>query len=220
MSDSVPSKPRVVVLSPDVNSSFTLCNYRFLGKLEAVATVEHIKYLESIGQILSGQHPQAILVTDGAITRYHDVISLLLDYVRGGGILILMGNFSSTIRPSELQKFFRDVGQPWATADYMRTIVHRTDAADVSSQFPLPSSYSQKAVFLANVSDDDAWYLPNKTSYTQSFVFPSERVQNLEQTPIALAKIGNGKLGYVGDVNGEPGSDAVVLTMCGFHYVV
>lgn len=46
--------------------------------------------------------------------------------------------------------------------------------------------------------------------------FPFRASPRLEANSVALAKIGNGKLGYVGDVNGEEGSDAVVLAMCGF----
>lgn len=31
----------------------------------------------------------------------------------------------------------------------------------------------------------------------------------------AFAKVGNGKLGYIGDVNGEKDTTPVVLAMCG-----
>jgi hypothetical protein len=70
----------------------------------------------------------------------------------------------------------------------------------------LPACYSQKAVFLKNVEDAAAWYRPSKDSVIESL---------MAQTPVALAKVGEGKLGYVGDVNKEEGSDAVVLAMCG-----
>ena len=33
--------------------------------------------------------------------------------------------------------------------------------------------------------------------------------------PVAMANVGEGKLGYVGDVNGEHGSTLVVLAMSG-----
>jgi len=143
---------------------------------------------------------------------------MLLDYVRGGGILVLMGNFSSTIRPKDLDKFFQEAGLPWTHAEYLRTTVHRNDSRE-TSHTSLPSSYSQKAVFLANVSVNDAWYLPTDASRTESLVFHSKRIHDLQQTPIALTGIGKGKLGYVGDVNGEECSDAVVLAMCGLCYI-
>jgi hypothetical protein len=151
--------------------------------------------------------------------QYHDVTARLLDYVRGGCILVLIGNFSSSIRPKDLEKFFREAGLPWTNGEYLRTTVHSNDTEETSSHTSLPSSYSQKAVFLASVYVNDAWYLPTDSSKTESLVFHSERVQDLQQTPIALTNLGKGKLGYVGDVNGEEDSDAVVLAMCGLCYV-
>lgn len=129
-----------------------------------------------------------------------------------------MGNFSSTIRPNDLDKFFRGAGLPWTHAEYLRTTVHRNGSRETSLTC-LPSSYSQKAIFLANVSVEDAWYLPNDASRTESLVFHSEWIYSLPQTPIALTGIGRGKLGYVGDVNRENGSDVVVLAMCGLYYI-
>jgi hypothetical protein len=35
------------------------------------------------------------------------------------------------------------------------------------------------------------------------------------QAPVALSKVGEGRLGYVGDVNAEEGSVTVVLALCG-----
>lgn len=144
------------------------------------------------------------------------VYAKLLDYVRGGGIIILMGNFSSFTTPTDMDKLFREAGLPWTSSVYQRTTVHRNDTEETSPHTPLPSSYSQKAVFLAGVPAKDAWYLPNASSKTESHVFASEPVADQTQTPVALANIGKGKLGYVGDVNGEDGSDAVVLAMWGF----
>ncbi|KAF1936233.1 hypothetical protein EJ02DRAFT_481654 [Clathrospora elynae] len=204
MSASASGRPHVLLLSLDVNSSFDQLYQRILGKLNTAAILDRATKPESALQGLEDQSPHAVLVTDGSITHYRGVYAGLLDYVRGGGTLVLMGNFSSTIRPKDLDKFFHDAGLPWTHADYMRTMVYRNDTTEgVSSYASLPSSYSQKAVFLANVPVHDAWYLPTDSSRTESLVFPSEWIQNLQQTPIALTSIGNGRLGYVGDVNGH-----------------
>lgn len=37
----------------------------------------------------------------------------------------------------------------------------------------------------------------------------------VDQAAAAMAPLGAGKLGYVGDVNAEEGTDAVILAMCG-----
>ena len=78
----------------------------------------------------------------------------------------------------------------------------------------LPQDYSQKAVFLKNVPTAAAVYRPSGFSTTESHVFAAAPV-NTAQTPIVFAKVGEGWLGYVGDVNNEAGSQSVVLAMCG-----
>ena len=55
-------------------------------------------------------------------------------------------------------------------------------------------------------------YRPCLDSVTQSRVFPPEPVDPSE-TAVALTKIGEGWLGYVGDVNNEQGSQDVILAM-------
>jgi hypothetical protein len=49
---------------------------------------------------------------------------------------------------------------------------------------------------------------------TQSNVFPPEYVDQA-QAAVVGAKVGNGYLVYVGDVNAEEGSDNIILSLCG-----
>lgn len=58
------------------------------------------------------------------------------------------------------------------------------------------------------------WYKPNEASVIESAVFAPDTAHFPGQTAVALGKVGKGKLGYVGDVNTEQGSDAVILAMC------
>ena len=76
----------------------------------------------------------------------------------------------------------------------------------------MPDSYSQKAVFLSHVASNDSVYRPSSESVTQSSVFlpgPS----NPNQAAVAFTKVGEGWLGYLGDVNNEQGSQAVIHSM-------
>lgn len=75
--------------------------------------------------------------------------------------------------------------------------------------------YSQKAVFIKNVASSDAWYVTNEASVVESLVFAPVSTHHTGETPVAIAGVGRGKLGYVGDINAEAGSDMVVLAMCG-----
>ena len=69
-------------------------------------------------------------------------------------------------------------------------------------------------MFVKNVASADAWYRPDESSIVESAVFPPTSANIAGETAVALANIGRGKLGYVGDVNAEKGSDAVILAMC------
>jgi hypothetical protein len=81
--------------------------------------------------------------------------------------------------------------------------------------YSLPENYSQKAVFLSNVEPNDSVYSPSPESRTQSRVFAAAPV-NQNQTPIAFTQVGDGRVGYIGDVNNEAGSQAVILAMVEF----
>lgn len=220
MSTSASVKPYILLLSLDDSLPFDQMYERLLEKLSAVATLAHANKPDSALRSLADQPPHAVLVTDPSITHHGDVHAAVFDYVRAGGTVILMGNLSSLVRPKDLDSLFQRIGLPWTYADYVRTTVYLNTLTGASQLTSLPSCYSQKAVFLANVRVEAAWYLPSDASRTESDVFRSERIQNLQQTPVAFTSMGKGKLGYVGDVNGEEGSDAVVLAMCGLQHVL
>ncbi|KAJ5029793.1 hypothetical protein J3E73DRAFT_379654 [Bipolaris maydis] len=217
MSAAAPDDPRILLVSLDTASPFDQLYQGLLGKLNTVAALDRATKPESVLQGLADQPPQAVLVTDSGIVQHRAVYAKLLDYVRGGGRLVFMGNFSTMTTTKDIDRLFQEAGLPWTHGAYQRTTVHRNDTEDTSSHTSLPPSYSQKAVFLAGVPDKDAWYLPKDSSHTESHVFYPVPITDQEQTPIALTNIGKGKLGYVGDVNGEEGSDAVVLAMCGLR---
>lgn len=67
-----------------------------------------------------------------------------------------------------------------------------------------------------NVKFGDAWYVTEEDSAIKSLGFSSTSTHTIGETAVALARVGDGKLSYIGVVNGEEGSSAVVLAMCGF----
>jgi hypothetical protein len=62
-----------------------------------------------------------------------------------------------------------------------------------------------KATHTSNVASSDAVYLPANGS----------RVQTPDQTHAALAKVGNGKVGFAGDANLEAETTSIILALCG-----
>lgn len=168
---------------------------------------------------LFGQNncPKGVLVADpGIIKAKNDVSQKLADYVRNGGTLVLGGCFSSHIRPSDLGSYMRGKWDlPWEVGSYHRTTMFLNREVVNRPASGLLSSYSHKAVFLKNVDPNMAWYVATDRSEIESLVpMPGPGIDH-SQTSIAFAKFGNGWIGYVGDVNGEQGTTAVVLEMLG-----
>ncbi|KAF9967358.1 hypothetical protein BGZ70_009820 [Mortierella alpina] len=163
--------------------------------------------------------PSAVLITDEALTLSQNsaVWDAVLEYVRRGGIAIIMGLFPSFVEPDRMKPFFSQAGLSWRAGSYHRTTLalNRT-VVDIANAKNLPQRYSQKAVFVSNVEPENMWYKTDDSSVVQSMVFAPTSANKAGETAVAMATVGRGKLGYVGDVNAEDGSNAVVLAMCGF----
>lgn len=97
------------------------------------------------------------------------------------------------------------------------TLVLNKRAVGYTVATKLLPQYSQKAVFLKNVTSEQAWYVTDEDSVVESAVFHPDSANKTGESPVVLGRVGEGKLGYVGDVNAEKGSDAAILAMCGLY---
>jgi hypothetical protein len=212
------SKPTILLLSLDHQPFFDTMYSRLIDSMSEKATLKRAKQPTQAVNFLSSNTPHVIFITDLGLLKAPNSAALehVVSYVRAGGTAVIGGLFSSFVRPTDMGKWFRvHWGLPWRAGDYHRTTVYlNSGARRVLPQYCLHSEYSQKAVFLKNVASDAAWYLPSQSSRTESLVFPPTAVDG-QQTPVAFTAVGEGWLGYVGDVNAEEGSDVAVLAMCG-----
>ena len=69
-----------------------------------------------------------------------------------------------------------------------------------------------KAVHLKNVPAAAKIYAPTDDSRVQSAVFPADRV-DIAQTPAVWQLHGQGYIAYIGDVNNERSSQALIMAM-------
>jgi hypothetical protein len=72
--------------------------------------------------------------------------------------------------------------------------------------------YSIKVLYIKNAQPYKKIFVPAANAITQSHVFPSEYV-NQTQAAVVRAKVENGYLVYIGDVNSEEGSDNIILSL-------
>ncbi|TFA99286.1 Ribonuclease H1 [Trichoderma ghanense] len=213
------AKPRVLSVSLNRLSFFDSMYDSLLSKLRVGSTFQRVEDgVSAIRMLLEEPRPDAVLVTDEALTLRENaaVWDAVLKYVQHGGTAVCMGHFSCFTSPPSIKPFFTKAGLDWSSGSYHRTtLVLNLQAVGVSLASRLLPKYSQKAVFLKHARPSDAWYVTNENSFLESLVFSAENVHKPGESPVLLARVGKGKLGYIGDVNGEEGSEAVVLAMCG-----
>ena len=213
-------KPTIFLLSLENQPWFDEMYDKLIDALANRAEVKRSSNSDSAVRYLANNSPSAIIITDPGITveSNREALDKLKTYISNGGTAIFGCNFSSFIKPPDMDALWRSTFDvPWQFGDYHRTTVYLNHQAATklkSSPEHLKPQYSQKAVFLKGVGSADALYLPSAESVTQSHVFPSGPVDK-EQTPVVWAKFEKGWIGYIGDVNAEEGSNEVILTMCG-----
>ncbi|KAK2746486.1 hypothetical protein FQN57_003112 [Myotisia sp. PD_48] len=215
------SRPEILLVSLHKQPNFDESYRRLLSGLCMVAHL-HRAERPSTALIHLSENPAAVLVTDPGIAAipHGEVQTKLREYVNGGGTVIFAFHFPSFTHGVGMGVFFSTVlDLPWERGDFHRTTFTLNPRAvnNLPSTRRLAPSYSLKAFHLKNVSPDAAIYLPGPESTVESPIFlplPCP-IQHPDQTPVAWAQVGQGWVGYIGDVNAERETTDVILSMCG-----
>ena len=210
------SKPLVLVFSL---SEFTYdgMDAQLLQHLRTQSQVEVVKSRDAALRWLSkSPQPQAILLADQTVTErgQESLLKKLAEYAKGGGTIVFGCRFSSFVKPLAMEAMFqRTLDLPWARGSYHRTTFFLNRHVENISIESLAPSYSMKAMHLKNVAPTAAVYVPTETSKIQSLVFAPEPIRNLQETPAAFAKVSQGYVGFVGDVNDEEETTPLLAAM-------
>ncbi|KAI1359266.1 hypothetical protein F5Y08DRAFT_332494 [Xylaria arbuscula] len=169
-------------------------------RITAKATMDRATTQNTALEMLSqNPPPSAIFITDGGVVRLMKVWERVIDCVRRGSTVVLAAGFSSFVNEGQFNRCFGKAGLPWKRGGYYRTDVNlRPWNVNNRLKSQLLPDYSQKALYIKGAARSDVWYAGES-----------------DEVAVAFAKVGNGMLGYVGDVNGEDGSELVVLAMLG-----
>ncbi|EMD35999.1 hypothetical protein CERSUDRAFT_156746 [Gelatoporia subvermispora B] len=216
------SKPAILMVSLQKVDWLDSGYSQLYSGLRKNAIVSEILTVRAAKRAMASSKPSAILVTDSTISKpaYSDFLKELVAYTRAGGRVILGAQFSSYFQPDQGPRFFSQWGMPtWDIGSYHHTVFALNPAGippplDPATLFP---EYSIKAVLIRGAPRDAAVYLPSPSSRVQSNVFPNVKVTGaqLEESPALWARVGDGFLGYIGDVNGEQASIRLMIEMCG-----
>ncbi|KAK0625069.1 hypothetical protein B0T17DRAFT_260533 [Bombardia bombarda] len=211
------AEPYILLLSLSISPLFSINYGSFITKLAGKGKVKRVKTHESAARILAPEQPapSVILVTDPAILipDNDEVLDPVIRYIREGGTCVLMGEVYCMVSMFG-NNFFERAGLPWECAgNVLGKFVLNPSAVDPVGDDglagKLPQRYGRDAVFVKNVKPEEAWYLNE-----DEWVYQTSG-KALGRAPVAMARVGREKLGYVGDAKAEGGSEDVVFAMCG-----
>ncbi|OSD02331.1 hypothetical protein PYCCODRAFT_1411269 [Trametes coccinea BRFM310] len=204
------SQPLIVLLCLDHEDLVKAVHAHLISTLETRSEVQLARTrVEALRYLSSTSRPRAVIACDAAVTRpeYLEVHHHLVDYVRSGGTAIYAGAFSSMISFYAMESIFKVAWDlPWSKGTYHGGTFVLNERVKGINHKGLEKRYSTKVNCLSNVSPNHALYVD------QYEVIKLGRGQ--VEAAAAFAKIGRGRLGYVGDVNGQIATTAVVVAMC------
>ncbi|KAH6618312.1 hypothetical protein B0J18DRAFT_483663 [Chaetomium sp. MPI-SDFR-AT-0129] len=148
-------------------------------------------YHDALTLLDSTPSPRRILLADAAVSRCKKLWERVIDRLRGGATVVLAGFFSCNLSQSDFDRMFIKLGLPWRYG----THDHDMFTLGAGMAVGLQKSYSMYAQCVNGVSTNQALY--------RSDYLPSEAA-------VAAAKVGAGRLAYIGDASGEEGTGAVL----------
>lgn len=193
-------EPRVLCLCVEYESMFNDLYANLISRITTKAKMDKATTEKAaLDMLTQNPSPSMILVADAGVAKVMKVWERVIDCLRGGSTVVLAAGFSSFLNEGQFNRCFAKIGLPWKRGGYYRTDVSlHPRAVDDRLKKQLLPTYSQKALYVQGVARSDVWYAGER-----------------DEVAVVFTKVGNGMLGYVGDVNGEDGSEAVVLAMLG-----
>ncbi|KAI0469813.1 hypothetical protein GGR56DRAFT_668408 [Xylariaceae sp. FL0804] len=191
---------RVLCLCLDYPQMFDELYGSLISRITSRVPMDRVTTQEAALAILDRQRPPSvILVADGAITNRTSLWRRIVEHLHDGATVVLAASFSSFATGGGFARCFALAGLSWTRGGYHRTTVAvRPGAVGPQRLSLLPRAYSAKSLYVEGPASEDVWYATEKG-----------------EAAVVFAQVGRGRLGYIGDVNGEQGSEAAVLAMCG-----
>ena len=219
---STDTKPPILLISINKDSFIDEITSHMVTALQRRGPMLEATTPRDASTKITAHIPSTILITtaDFAKKRNAALHSKVVEYTRAGGTVIICGQFCNFIEPPHFDTFMASVWDlPWKFGDYHRSTYIPNPIRRPKVQHGLPESYCVKAVHIQGAAAEDMVYITTPRSRIQSHVFPPDSAHNPGQAPIAFTAFGKGYLGYVGDVNQEAHTTAVILAMCSWESV-
>ncbi|KAF4614612.1 hypothetical protein D9613_003397 [Agrocybe pediades] len=151
---------------------------------------------------------KGVFVADEGITEAANspVLVKVIEYAKNGGLVVLGGVFPSLSQFPEITRVFKRFDLPWEMSAYTRCELQLNcehPVAKINAKTKkLQEKMTMKAVFVSH-------------SRPEEVLYKSTEEYAREDSPILHAKVGKGRLGFIGDVNAEPYLSPIILAMFG-----
>ncbi|KAL4947455.1 hypothetical protein BDW69DRAFT_178373 [Aspergillus filifer] len=215
-------KPNILLLCLSYNDFLDELYATLFNKLLKVANIKRAKTASAAINALTSTTFKAIIIADEGLTERdtatREVFTRVKSYIENGGFAIVGLQFPSFTAMDKFTAFFQAFGLPWKHGDYHRTTFQFNPSATLpesAKPASLPGPFSMKVLHIQNARPQEKIFLPVEGAVMQSHVFAPVYVDQA-QAAVAGARIGLGHLVYCGDVNGEDGSNQLLLALCGF----
>ncbi|KAE8373873.1 hypothetical protein BDV26DRAFT_271050 [Aspergillus bertholletiae] len=215
-------RPQILLLSLAYHDFLDKTYSTLFNKLLEVAHIKRAKTTTGALQTIAQTTLKAIIITDEGLTESkketREVLASVKAYIENGGLVIVGLHFPNFTRMDKFGAFFETFGLPWKNGDYHRTTFQLNPSGLLPENIQpslLPEPYSMKVLHVKNAKGQERLFVPIAGAVTQSHVFPPTHVDQ-DQAAVVSARLGLGYLVYCGDVNGEDGSNQLILALCGF----
>ncbi|CAG7848885.1 SubName: Full=Uncharacterized protein {ECO:0000313/EMBL:CCA70222.1} [Serendipita indica DSM 11827] len=228
-SDSHGTKPELLLLSiGGYHKVVEEMEHEFISSLEPLMELSFTTNEDSaLRRLKSKRPPAAVIVVDALYADEHgELVEALIAYTKGkrskGGLVMFALGFPCFMGGKNMQELFEKFEMFWEMASYDRKVfklntLHQPNTGAVEPTpaqrlitwrggSTLPEEYSMKALRIKGATSSEAVYLEERAS-----------AEALVETPLAMTRLGFGKVVYVGDVNNEAETQLVIRNILTQH---
>ncbi|KXT09075.1 hypothetical protein AC579_1153 [Pseudocercospora musae] len=214
--------PRIVLLEITSRSDHAANRYAAIrGQYSGQADVQLISAPEGASAFFQLDGPQrpVVLVSDSFLqSPYLDIlVPQAAEFVRKGGSFVFPEPPRDGPARIRYKTLFQAFSLPWQFGEYSRTECVLNPDCNTIRKDNLSRGYNMKSVKLRDVKRRDKVYVPSTEAVQPRVVHGPGGTYNLaadpDEVPVAMAEVGAGKVGYIGDINAL--SEAVLRAMLG-----
>ena len=210
-------KPLVVVVALTNFDLFQDAHADQISALQRFAEIKISRTAEDLIEQFSRPNLHGIYITDRGIVQQVNahVLHKVEEYTtKHGGTVVIGGLFAGTAHPADFSALFSALGLPWTRGAYFRDKVVLNPMHPIATKYGrrLPGELSMKAVHVNSLNLEDGLYFGHAEASLKN------------ESPVLQVSVGDrkkrGRIGFIGDVNAEEGTETILLALFGLLPIV